>query len=201
MLENYHLAEAFKLIFSDPKYNIFEELAQDEFKIVRKRIVECVLSTDMSFHTKQFSYAKIKKENFEIKEGKNAEKIFDIADNTTLFNTQQEFLNIFLHTADISNPTKPLIIYEQWVHRLLTELFLQGDQEKQLKLNVSFLCDRETTSIPKSQCGFIEGIVNPLVSAVVEIFPGLSFLKENCEKNKEYFKKLKDEEDSLKKLK
>jgi hypothetical protein len=195
VLENFHIAESFKLIYSDKKYDIFSQFKPDEFKLFRRRIIECILATDMSFHTKQFTYIKAKKEKFSIEDGKNIEGIFEGLDNFNLFSTQQDFLNILLHTADISNPTKPTHVYEKWVDKVMTEFWNQGDKEKEMKLPVSFLCDRNTTSTPKAQLGFIEGIVFPLLTTVVDFFPGLHFLLDNCNKNKEHFTRLKIEEE------
>jgi hypothetical protein len=196
-LENFHVAESFKLISSDPKLNIFSELSPEEYKLVRKRMIECVLATDMTFHTKQYTYIKGKKEKFSIMEGENVENIFENLDNLNTFNTQQDFLNILLHTADISNPTKPFHVYEKWVTKVMDEFWRQGDTEKELKLPVSFLCDRTTTSTPKAQLGFIEGIVCPLLHVIVDFFPGLDFLLQNCTNNKEIYKKLKEDEENL----
>ena len=153
----------------------------------------------MSFHTKQFSYIKAKKEKFSIEEGLNIDNIFEGLDNFNLFSVQQDFLNILLHTADISNPTKPIHVYEKWVDKVMKEFWDQGDKEKELKLPVSFLCDRNTTSIPKAQIGFIDGIVSPLLTTVVDFFPGLNFLLENCAKNKEHYLNLKLEEETKEK--
>lgn len=196
VLENFHVAESFKLINSSDNYNIFSELSQEETKIMRKRIIECVLATDMSFHTKQYSYVKIKKESLSVSEGQNIEKLFDGLDSVNMFATQQEFLNILLHTADISNPTKPIEVYDKWVSRLMNEFWVQGDKEKELKIPISFLCDRATTSVNKSQLGFIDGIVYPLLTTIVDFFPGLNFLLINCEQNKQIFKNRKNEEES-----
>ena len=35
-------------------------------------------------------------------------------------------------------------------------LFCTGDSERSMKLPISFLCDRFTTAIPKSQSGMLE---------------------------------------------
>ena len=118
-----------------------------------------------------------------------------------MFKTQQEFLNTLIHSADISNPTKPLHVYKNWTNLVLEEFWLQGDKEKEMKLPVSFMCDRNTTKIPDSQLGFIDGIVMPIVQVIVEFFPNLNFLTENLRNNKIYFRELKqkDEKESLNK--
>lgn len=164
---------------------------------MRKRIVECVLATDMSFHTKQFSYLKMKAESYGIKHGDHVVDIFEGLDKSALFQTQQEFLNILLHTADISNPTKPWKIYQVWVDKVMNEFWHQGDVEKEEKLPISFLCDRKTVNLCSAQIGFIDGIVFPLLTTVCEYFPGLEFLRKNCIRNKEIFQKQKEQEDCL----
>ena len=162
---------------------------------MRKRIIECVLATDMTLHNKELSFLKLKLETFDIKEGRNIERIFENLDSVATFNTQQEILNTLIHTADISNPTKPLHIYKLWVDMIMDEFWQQGDTEKEMKLPVSFLCDRATVKVPASQIGFMDGIVSPLVQIVVGFFPGLKFMIDNINSNKAYFKTLKEEED------
>lgn len=199
VLENYHVAESFKLIRSNEMYDFFCDMGKEEYKVMRKRIVECVLATDMTFHAKQFTYLKVKIENFGIKKGENVEKIIQGQEGVALYQTQQEFLNIIIHSCDISNPTKPHEIYTQWAERVMEEFWMQGDKEKELKMNVSFLCDRITNTLPGAQVGFMDGIVVPFMSTLIEYFPGLSFLLENIDYNKIQYKKLKEEEEALKK--
>ncbi len=196
VLENYHVASAFKVIKSSEEYNIFSDLSKDNYKTMRKRIVESVLATDMTFHAKQFTYLKLKIENLGIKKGENVDQIFVGLDKMAIYSTQQEFLNIIIHACDISNPTKPFDIYKEWATRVMSEFWLQGDREKALGLPVSFLCDRTTTTIPSAQVGFIDGIVTPFITAFQDFFPGLSFLLENVNQNKILFKKIKEEEEA-----
>ena len=166
---------------------------------MRKRIVESVLATDMTFHAKQFTYLKLKIENLSIKGGNNVEKLFDGMDKMAVYSTQQEFLNIIIHACDISNPTKPFHIYKEWANRVMNEFWLQGDKEKALGLPISFLCDRNTVTIPSAQIGFIDGIVTPFITAFQEFFPTLNFLLECLNQNKMEFKKIKEEEDKANK--
>lgn len=196
VLENFHVAESFKIINTYKDCDIFSMLSLDEYKIMRKRIIECVLATDMTLHTKEYNYMKLKTDTYNIQAGKNLDKIFLNLDYVGQFNTQQEFLNTLIHCADISNPTKPLSTYKCWVDLLMDEFWAQGDKEKKLKLPVSFLCDRNTTKVPNSQIGFMEGIVFPLTSIVVNFFPELQFLIDNLNENKKYYKKLKETEEA-----
>merc|ERR1719401_1780315 len=83
------------------------------------------------------------------------------------------WMELFLHLADCSNPLKPFPICQSWAERILSEFFAQGDAEKELGLPVGMLNDRDKVSRPGSQHGFINFLVNPLVTGVIRIFPSL----------------------------
>ncbi len=198
VLENYHVSEGFNIIFKKKGCNIFESLSSDDYKICRKRIIQCVLATDMTLHNKEFQFLKSKSQTYNIKNGENVEKIFENIDPVTSFNLKQEFLNVLIHSADVSNPSKPLDIYKQWAKRCVDEFFKQGDMEKRLGMTVSFNCDRDTVSLPQSQVGFIDAIVFPLFSVICEFFPNLNFTLENLGKNLAYYKGVKENENKKK---
>lgn len=200
VLESYHIAQAFKLIKSNEQYNIFCDLKIDEYKVVRKRIISCILATDMMYHAKQFSYLKLKIEKYGISKGEGIEKLMENLDKLGLFSLQQEILDIVIHACDISNPTKPYEVYEKWADKVMEEFWLQGDKEKELGLPISFLCDRNTTTKAQGQVGFMEGVVLPFFTSFVELFPGLGFLIDNLQKNKKIFKAVKEEEERKKNM-
>ena len=201
VLENYHIAQTFKLINSNSCYNIFSELDKNEMLLIRKRMINCVLSTDMINHAKLYSFLKLSIEKYNIVKGENANKIFEPLDKVAKYDMEQTFLDLAIHSCDISNPTKPLEIYDQWADRVMSEFYLQGDKEKKLGLPVSFLCDRETTTKAQGQLGFIDGVVYPFFKTMVEIFPGLEFLIDNLKINKEEFRRRKEKEAEDKKSK
>ena len=192
VLESYHVSEGFHIILKKEGCNIFENLSLQDYKICRKRIIQCILATDMTLHSKEFQFLQTKIETFNIKKGENFEKIFEGLDPVTTYNLKQDFLNVLIHSADVSNPTKPLNIYIQWAKRCVDEFFRQGDMEKKLGIPVSFNCDRETVTLSQSQLGFIDGIVFPLFSVLVEFFEELDFTIENMKKNRAYFQSLKE---------
>ena len=66
--------------------------------------------------------------------------------------------------------------------------------EKKLKMPVSYLCDRNATTIPSSQVGFINGIVKPYFEKLAEIFPGFMPLVENIRKSDAEWKKRQAQE-------
>ncbi|GMF32280.1 unnamed protein product [Phytophthora fragariaefolia] len=72
-------------------------------------------------------------------------------------------LQMALHAADVSNPTKSLRTYLIWAERIQREFYQQGDKERELLLPVSIGYDREQPiPLEKMQAGFIIGIVRPL---------------------------------------
>lgn len=197
VLENYHVAQTFKLVKENDELNIFAELKGEDYRIFRKRMIKCILATDMIFHAKQFSFLKLTIEKYSISKGNNSNQIIK-GDKMELFNIQQDFLDIIMHACDISNPTKPYDIYTHWADKVMEEFWMQGDKEKALGMSVSFLCDRNSTTKAQGQVGFIEGVVTPYFVALVEIFPGLNFLIDNVNSNKIAFKKFKEEEEKAK---
>ena len=58
-------------------------------------------------------------------------------------------LKLLVHAADIGNPTRPFEIAKLWSENITKEFFGQGDKEKALGLDVTFLCDRKTTNFAK----------------------------------------------------
>ena len=72
-----------------------------------------------------------------------------------------------LHSADVSHPTKCWALHREWTARCMEEFFNQGDREKEMGLDVSPLCDRNTTQVPQSQIGEWRHVV--VVSNVREI--------------------------------
>jgi len=75
--------------------------------------------------------------------------------------TKVKILRMALHISDISNPTKAREISNAWTVRLMGEFFAQGDRERAAGLPISPMCDREATSVPRSQVGFMDVIVRP----------------------------------------
>ena len=205
VLENYHISQAFKVL-RNKKYNIFQNLSPEEYRISRRRMIDAVISTDMAKHTKVVTAAKTKTELYEMIKGKNFAKIFeDIPDDDSknnkqlieLYNRQQCLLNMIVHTSDISNPAKPDKISQQWTQRVYDEFFVQGDLEKENKLPVSNFCDRNTTNVNKAMIGFISFVVGPTINCLVNLIPEVSDYKDYCESNLRKHQRGAKEDDKL----
>ena len=166
--------------------NILISLSAEDFRLARRRIIECILATDMGNHTKTLATLKSRVDTFDIKSGKNIERMIFPENQSKTFENQQTVLSMIVHSADISNPAKPELIQKTWVDLIFIEFFKQGDLEKNQNLPISLLCDRKTTNIDKSQIGFMNFIIIPtfesLLNIVPEIFPFMEYLKANLKK-------------------
>ena len=181
VLENYHVSLGFKIL-RKPDCNILEKLGVNEFKQVRKRMIESILSTDMIFHAKVHSLVKNKLVVNEIKYGINIDKIVD-KNSANLFEDQQDIINFLIHTADVSHNSKEFNISSKWTDLLMEEFWKQGDIEKSMSFPVSFLCDRNTAEVSKSQIGFIKSIIIPTFDTLVDLLPSLNYFRENVNSN------------------
>ena len=171
ILENMHISEAFKLINYFEDCNIFSGVEPNIYKQIRKEMISCVLSTDMINHSKQLDIMK--------------KYIEDHKNNENNPKDNQNFIDIFIHSADVSNPTKPFPIYLKWAKLIVEEFCQQGDKEKALGMHCT--CDRKTLVLNLYQISFIDNVIEPYVSLFVTIFPDLKFLHDNIKENRDKF--------------
>jgi hypothetical protein len=176
ILENMHISESFKLTIDNPDCNIFSGLDSEKYNQLRKEMISCVLYTDMTKHNLTIDFMKEITSNKKSKEKDN----------------HQDYMNLLIHSADISNPTKKFHLYYKWAKMVVEEFFQQGDKEKELGLKCSF--DRETTTLYQNQLGFINYIEIPFFNLFVQTFPKLNFLMDNLNNNKAEMLKLQEKE-------
>ena len=201
-LENFHLAKLFKSLRKD-ETNIFEKLSTQDFKKIRKKMVSEILATDMAIHGKIINNIRSKIPEYLLQENNNSENnleknrkfelISDINNEETTDEEKQALLDYFIHAADLGHNTKKFSVSLKWVELLSKEFWLQGDKEKKMNLNVSFLCDRDNTDVPKSQVGFIGGFVLPTYHFLISMFPSLSYTTDNAKNNMKEWQKLVDQ--------
>lgn len=151
----------------------------------------------MMYHARTNSKLRSRLLNHEIKHGRNIESLVPMEEEEA-FEVIQEILNFILHLADISHNARNMEISEIWVSKLSEEFWLQGDEEKSLGLPISFLCDRETANVPKSQIGFLKGVIVPSYEIMIDMFPELSFMMNNIQNNIEIW--VKREKEQMEKL-
>jgi len=152
VLENHHCSAALKLL-NKPGNNFIERLDKEKKRELRETIIELVLATDLSGH---FSYLTSFKK-----------KLLD----TLTCNTREDrllLMQMMIKCCDVSNPTKSRNIYKEWIHRVMSEFFTQGDKEKQLNMPVSPFCNRDNANAYSCQKGFIDFVAAPIFEAVGE---------------------------------
>mmetsp|Transcript_3435 Transcript_3435/g.3251 ORF Transcript_3435/g.3251 Transcript_3435/m.3251 type:complete len:502 (-) Transcript_3435:194-1699(-) len=163
VLENMHAAKTFDKLMGkncQPELNLFDGVLRRQVDCIRKMTVCAILHTDMTKHFTAVNSMKAMAKRHE-------------NDKTLTLDENEEniFLSFLLHVADISNAGKPGSLSVNWADRCLEEFFAQGDKEKELNLPVSPLCDRETTSRPQSQIGFIKFVIHPTYVVLGEMLP------------------------------
>ncbi|XP_055885166.1 cAMP-specific 3',5'-cyclic phosphodiesterase 4C-like isoform X5 [Biomphalaria glabrata] len=179
VLENHHLAVAFKLL-QEENCDILDKLTKKQRQSFRKMVIDMVLATDMSKHMTLLADLKTMVETKKV-----AGSGVLLLDN---YQDRIQVLQNMVHCADLSNPTKPLEIYKTWVDRVMAEFFKQGDQERLLGLDISPMCDRHTATIEKSQVGFIDYIVHPLWETWADlVYPDAQEILDTLEDNRDWY--------------
>ena len=185
ILENMHIAKTFKIILTNKECNVFENVDKNLYKEMRKEMISCVLATDMAFHNIYVDF--LKQCVNEKKEG-----IKESDDKKQKEERNQKYMNVLIHSADISNPTKLFDIYFEWAKLVVEEFWDQGDKEK--KLNLPCFCDREKVTIYQSQLGFINFIEIPYFSLLADLNPKLKFFYDNLLNNKNILLSLQEKD-------
>lgn len=173
-LENFHCANLFR-ISKEETTDIFAKLSKEDYKVVRKTCIATILHTDNAHH---FEMVKELQTLYEVhSELCEAQAKDPWADERYVQEIVGKnplvFLQLLLHTADVSNAAKPYDICAAWADRALGEFFLQGDEEKAMGLPVGMLNDREKVNKPSSQHGFINFLVAPLMTVSVKLLPAM----------------------------
>jgi len=179
VLENHHLAVAFKLL-QNPDCDIFVNLSRKQKQTLRKMVIDMVLATDMSKHMSLLADLKTMVETKKV-----AGSGVLLLDNYT---DRIQVLQNMVHCADLSNPTKPLEAYKLWVDRIMEEFFQQGDKEREAGFDISPMCDRYNANIEKTQVGFIDYIVHPLWETWADlVHPDAQDILDALEDNRDWY--------------
>ena len=173
VLENFHCAKTFQLLENN-ELNIFSNFTNEDYLLIRKKIIGEILATDMSFH-------------FEI-----VEKYKEYKNNRDK-KIEQNQLNFITHIADLFHNYRKFEISLRWVELLSNEFWNQGDKERELGLPISFLCDREDINVPKSQIGFLNTFSLPIIQELVEVNIKFDSLKKNAINNLNIWEKYQKE--------
>jgi len=209
ILENMHVALSFQVMQQDATCNWFASLPRN-FRhrddptapvvnlqqYVRKGLVSMILATDMAKHAKHVSKLKQFLED-ELESRQDEQEGTPVATQSqgnkqNALERKLFLLETGLHASDVSNPCKPRLIMLGWTERVLEEFWAQGDEEQKLNLEVSPLCDRQSgqKSIPKGQIGFINFVVMPLFSPIVQLVPEVKAAVDMLQQNKAFWEEM-----------
>ncbi|KAL5273625.1 PDE8B family protein [Megaselia abdita] len=155
VLESHHAATMFKLTLGDDKINIFKNLDKESYKSARAVIIDMILATEMTRHFEHLA-------KFVSVFGSDVE-----ARDVQMEDEGQVLIRrMLIKVADVSNPSRPQPYCVEWARRIAEEYFTQTDEEKSKGLPIVMpMFDRATCSIPKSQIGFIEYIIQDMMHA------------------------------------
>ncbi|KAF7381372.1 hypothetical protein HZH66_013766 [Vespula vulgaris] len=191
ILESHHAALTFKLSLSDDKVNIFKNLDRDTYKILRTNIIDMILATEMTKHFEHLARF-MNVCSLRIGEDQPMEYNTENVDVTILLQPDNVMMvkRMMIKCADVSNPTRPLRSCIEWARRIAEEYFNQTDEEKKLNIPVVMpMFDRMTCSIPKSQIGFVDFIINDMIEAwdsFIDMPEMLNYMRHNYDKWKEF---------------
>ncbi|XP_050457414.1 high affinity cAMP-specific and IBMX-insensitive 3',5'-cyclic phosphodiesterase 8-like isoform X2 [Cataglyphis hispanica] len=190
VLESHHAALTFRLSLSDDNVNIFKNLESDAYKLLRQNVIDMILATEMTKHFEHL--AKFMNVcSARIGDGEESYRS-DCLDMSVVLQPDNVILvkRMMIKCADVSNPTRPLKCCVEWAKRIAEEYFNQTDEEKKLKLPVVMpMFDKLTCSIPKSQIGFVDYIINDMIEAwdvFIDMPEMVGYMRRNYEKWKEY---------------
>lgn len=179
VLENHHLAVAFKLLQQEG-CDFLQNLPSKSRQMLRRMVIDIVRATDMSRHMSLLADLKTMVETKKV-----AGSVVLLLDN---YSDRIQVLQNIAHCADLSNPTKPLTLYSQWIDRIMEEFFRQGDLEKERNMEISPMCDRQTATIEKTQVGFIDYIVHPLWETWADlVYPDCQEILDTLQYNRSWF--------------
>jgi len=158
VLENYHSSLTFDLL---EKSGLLRSFKHEDFKVIRKTIISCILGTDMSKHNDHLT--KLNTIDFNVEEHSIEEQI--------------NIASIFVHYADLSNSIKKFEYSVVWSERISLEFYEQTVKEELEGLPVlSFMKVHDKYSISLNEISFINNISYPMWILFVEKFTNMSFI-------------------------
>jgi len=149
VLENMHCSLSLGLLHV-AENNFLHSLSSATISTFRSHFIGSILATDLADHSAILNTFKDKLSGD-----------FSMSDA----NNRMLALKMTIKAVDISHATRTWPVHRRFSHMINEEFFNQGDMEAQKGLPVSFLCDRHTTKVNKSQVGFLKFMISPFFSS------------------------------------
>lgn len=176
--ERHHASLALALL-ETPENDFLESLSEDTKSNFKQLLQNLILATDMAHHASvvgQFS-AGMKTWGPDLRQ-------WPIA-------ARHGALKMLLHCADISNPARPLEQCVEWGRRVQEELYVQGDRERHVGLEVTPACDRGASEPEVAQANFIQGVVQPCIQVLEPLAPKfVAIVQPHIEESLQYWKRM-----------
>ncbi|CAK0850004.1 unnamed protein product, partial [Prorocentrum cordatum] len=149
-LENMSSHVCFQMLYGDnDRRNVLKTLSDQEQALARSLIIELILATDMMEHFDLISKFRVRRIQDNLKLEEEADRRF--------------VTKMCLKAGDVSHAALPWDLHTRWSALVTQEFMEQGDEERQLGLPVSPLCNRDNLQeLGKSQRGFLEFVCMPL---------------------------------------
>ena len=140
---------------------------------------QCIYATDMARHMNDLNELKAM-----LAECEDASSMLTSeADDNTKETRKRKMLELTVHASDISWLSRPMETQKTWAYLLFEEFFHQGDVERDAGMKLSMLCDRSSTSVGKSQRGFINFGPLPLFKVISLVQPSKAYIALEIEKS------------------
>jgi hypothetical protein len=175
VLENFHVASAFKVLGEENK-NFMEDVQKENRKKFRMKCIGLVLATDFARHFADFGKFQLRFSNGGVKDEEDRLMVMEM----------------MMHASDIGNPSRPWKLCYEWANKVMNEFFAQGDREREMGLRISNLCDRNSVSIQKAQIGFIELFIEPTFNMLGLVLPNANENTKYAIENKQHWKETMD---------
>jgi len=172
--ENLHAAQTLKLLENPDCDFLSGKFSRGDVKTIKKRIAQSIIFTDIATMKKLREEFQTHLDLNAIVDGANQAKIIDNSSPLATEKTKQLVCSTVLHACDISTNLREFQTSLTWTDLLFQEFFHQGDMEKQQGLEVSMMCDRETTKIASGQAGFIQFVILPIFKQMAQVVPNIA---------------------------
>jgi len=158
VLENFHCYIMFNCS-QNPSRNVFSFASPVELREIRHKIIDLVLETDMKRHFEALSKFRVRRSSTE----------FDFRNN---YDDRWLVNRLCIKFADLGHSAVDWGQHFEWSCRVTDEFYRQGDKESLNSMTISPLCDRSRhCEMAKSQVGFLEFIVEPIIRELEAIDP------------------------------
>jgi len=182
-LEQYHI-EQLRSVLAVPSANWLQYLDQQQQSEMMSLMEHAVLGTDMGEYHQSIRSA--------LKETYTAKWVAESYSRTLSVEEKKFLFRAMLHLSDISNPMRQFEIGWEWANRVNAEFFEQGDEMKEMDLEVTNNCDRSKTNVVQNQSGFVEYCLKPLAESMGQIIEELAEGLENIPINLKIMKQLNE---------